>query len=251
MFRILMIFHFLFLISWASGQALNPYAQKGDRMYRDSNYVGAEEAYRKANAENPSFNFQYNLANSLYQQGRIKEAQSAYEKSISNSSTTPQQLSSAYYNLGNTNFHNKAYDKSIEAYKESLKLNPKDAAAKINLAQAKRMKVQQQQQEQQQQQQNKQQEQKQQDQKPQDQKDKNQQEQKNQPQNEKNADQKKIDNSQDDPKEKKEDQGGTEEKKLTKEEANQLLKMVEDKDKKVKERLQQQNRKRVPKDKDW
>jgi tetratricopeptide (TPR) repeat protein len=246
-----MIFHFLFLISWASGQALNPYAQKGDRMYRDSNYVGAEEAYRKANAENPSFNFQYNLANSLYQQGRIKEAQSAYEKSISNSSTTPQQLSSAYYNLGNTNFHNKAYDKSIEAYKESLKLNPKDAAAKINLAQAKRMKVQQQQQEQQQQQQNKQQEQKQQDQKPQDQKDKNQQEQKNQPQNEKNTDQKKIDNSQDDPKEKKEDQGGTEEKKLTKEEANQLLKMVEDKDKKVKERLQQQNRKRVPKDKDW
>lgn len=251
MFRILMIFHFLFLISWASGQALNPYAQKGDRMYRDSNYVGAEEAYRKANAENPSFNFQYNLANSLYQQGRIKEAQSAYEKSISNSSTTPQQLSSAYYNLGNTNFHNKAYDKSIEAYKESLKLNPKDAAAKINLAQAKRMKVQQQQQEQQQQQQNKQQEQKQQDQKPQDQKDKNQQDQKNQPQNEKNEDQKKIDNSQDDPKEKKEDQGGTEEKKLTKEEANQLLKMVEDKDKKVKERLQQQNRKRVPKDKDW
>ena len=246
MFRILLVFHFLFLISRASGQALNPYAQKGDRMYRDSNYVGAEEAYRKANAENPSFNFQYNLANSLYQQGRIKEAQSAYEKSISNSSTTPQQLSSAYYNLGNTNFHNKAYDKSIEAYKESLKLNPKDAAAKINLAQAKRMKVQQQQQEQQQQQQNKQQEQKQ-----EDQKEQNQQDQKNQPQNEKNEDQKKIDNSQDDPKEKKEDQGETEEKKLTKEEANQLLKMVEDKDKKVKERLQQQNRKRVPKDKDW
>ena len=244
MFRILLVFHFLLLSSMASGQALNPYAQKGDRMYRDSNYVGAEEAYRKANAENPSFNFQYNLANSLYQQGRIKEAQSAYEKSISNSSTSPQQLSSAYYNLGNTNFHNKAYDKSIEAYKESLKLNPKDAAAKINLAQAKRMKVQQQQQEQQEQ--NKQQEQKQ-----QDQKDQNQQEQKNQQQNEKNADQKKIDNSQDDPKEKKEDQGGTEEKKLTKEEANQLLKMVEDKDKKVKERLQQQNRKRVPKDKDW
>ena len=244
MFRILLVFHFLFLISRASGQALNPYAQKGDRMYRDSNYVGAEEAYRKANAENPSFNFQYNLANSLYQQGRIKEAQSAYEKSISNSSTSPQQLSSAYYNLGNTNFHNKAYDKSIEAYKESLKLNPKDAAAKINLAQAKRMKVQQQQQEQQEQ--NKQQEQKQ-----QDQKEQNQQEQKNQQQNEKNADQKKIDNSQDDPKEKKEDQGGTEEKKLTKEEANQLLKMVEDKDKKVKERLQQQNRKRVPKNKDW
>ena len=169
MFRILLVFHFLLLSSMASGQALNPYAQKGDRMYRDSNYVGAEEAYRKANAENPSFNFQYNLANSLYQQGRIKEAQSAYEKSISNSSTTPQQLSSAYYNLGNTNFHNKAYDKSIEAYKESLKLNPKDAAAKINLAQAKRMKVQQQEQ----QQQNKQQEQKQQDQKDQNQQEQN------------------------------------------------------------------------------
>jgi len=45
--------------------------------------------------------------------------------------------------------------------------------------------------------------------------------------------------------------GGNEEKNLTKEEANQLLKMVEDKDKKVKERLQQQNRKRVPKNKDW
>jgi len=38
---------------------------------------------------------------------------------------------------------------------------------------------------------------------------------------------------------------------LKKEEAEQLLKMVDDKDKKVKEKLQRMNRQKAKKEKDW
>ena len=101
------------------------FALKGDKFFRDSAFMEAEESYRKANELRPEFKYQYNIGNSLYNQGRTKEAADYYEKSIS-SSNSEAIKSKAYYNLGNSHFNQKQYDKSIEAYKESLKRNPND-----------------------------------------------------------------------------------------------------------------------------
>ncbi|HXH17904.1 MAG TPA: tetratricopeptide repeat protein, partial [Chitinophagales bacterium] len=46
----------------------------------------------------------------------------------------------AYHNLGNTYLDAGQYDKSIEAYKNALRLNPNDMDTKYNLAYAQRMK---------------------------------------------------------------------------------------------------------------
>ena len=66
------------------------------------------------------------------------------------------QIAAAFHNLGNALMEEKQYEKSIEAYKQSLKSNPKDDETRYNLAVAQYMlRQQQKQQQQQQQQQNK------------------------------------------------------------------------------------------------
>ena len=58
--------------------------------------------------------------------------------------------SNAYHNLGNAYFNQQKYKESIEAYKNSLRLQPKDMQTKQNLAQAQMMLRQQEQQQEQQ-----------------------------------------------------------------------------------------------------
>ena len=64
------------------------------------------------------------------------------------------EIASAFHNVGNALMEEKNYEKSVEAYKNSLKANPKDDDTRYNLAVAQYlMKKQQEQQKQQQQQQ--------------------------------------------------------------------------------------------------
>ena len=228
------------------------YSIKGDKLYKDSNYVESEEAYRKANEIKPEFKNQYNIANSLFQQGRTKEAAESYEKSLQQSQDNANK-SKAFYNLGNAFFNQKEYDKSIKAYQEALTLNPKDKEAKQNLVLAKRQKQIQQQQQQQQSDQNKQGEQNKQEQQNQennkDQKDKQKQDQQ---QEEKNK-RKESSSNQDKEKDKNKNQSAEEEKKdqMNKDQAEQLLRMVDDRDKKIRERLQKSQSKSPKRAKDW
>ncbi|MFZ1257783.1 MAG: tetratricopeptide repeat protein, partial [Saprospiraceae bacterium] len=89
------------------------FSTKGDRLYKDSNYTDAEESYRKANDLKPEFKNKYNIANSLYQQGRTKEAGDYYEKSLQEAESDKAK-SKAFYNLGNAYFEQKNYEKSIQ-----------------------------------------------------------------------------------------------------------------------------------------
>ena len=57
-----------------------------------------------------------------------------------------QKLSKAYHNLGNSFFVLEQYDKAIEAYKQSLRLNPSDNETRYNLVKAMQQQKQQQQQ---------------------------------------------------------------------------------------------------------
>ena len=74
----------------------------------------------------------YNIGNSLYSQGRTKEAISAYESAVQLEDRRMNKARNAYYNLGNSYFAEKNFEKSIDAYKEGLKLNPSDIQAKQN-----------------------------------------------------------------------------------------------------------------------
>lgn len=164
------------------------YLRSGNKLYNDSLFIKAEVDYRKALEINPkSTDAMFNLGNALLMQQKAKEAMEQYE-SVSKIEKDKSKLAQIYHNMGVILQSSKQYPQCIEAYKESLRNNPKDDETRYNLALAQKLlKDQQQQQQQQNQDQQQQQQQEQQqdqqeqnkDQQEQDQKDQQQQQQQN------------------------------------------------------------------------
>ncbi len=172
-------------VSVSAQKAERDFIRKGNRFFKDSVYVDAEVNYRKALEANPQSTVSmFNLGNTLTQQNKLQEAMEQYvgatkvEKGKSN-------LAQIYHNMGVIFHSQKDYAKAVEAYKQSLRNNPKDDETRYNLALAQKMlKDQQQDQQNQNQDQNKQDQQKEQDKKDQnkqDQKQNQDQQQKSQP----------------------------------------------------------------------
>ena len=190
-------FYILSLLLVASaGQVLaqqktdRDYLRSGNKLYNDSLFIKAEVDYRKALEVNPkSTDAMFNLANALLMQQKAKEAMEQYQ-SVSKIEKDKEKLAQIYHNMGVILQSSKQLPQCIEAYKESLRNNPKDDETRYNLALAqKQLKDQQQdqqnqdQQEQQQQKKEEQEQQQNQDQQEQDQKDQQQQNQQQQQQN--------------------------------------------------------------------
>jgi Ca-activated chloride channel family protein len=109
---------------------------KGNRAFLKDDFVQAEVLYKKAlelDAEN--LQAKYNLANAVYKQERFDEALELY-KLTSENFQSKKDKANAYHNLGNVHLSKKEYEKSIEAFKKALKLNPTDEETRYNLAYA-------------------------------------------------------------------------------------------------------------------
>ena len=205
------------------------YLRSGNKLYNDSLFIKAEVDYRKALDINPkSTDAMFNLGNALLMQQKVKEAMEQYE-SVSKVEKDKSKLAEIYHNMGVILQSAKQYPQCIEAYKESLRNNPKDDETRYNLALAQKMLKDQQQNQQNQDQQQQQQEQKEdkqeqnQDQQEQDQKNQQQQQQQQQNKNE-----------------------------MSKENAQQLLNAVMQDEKNVQEKVKKQIQIQGKKlDKDW
>ena len=124
----------LVAVSASAQKAERDYIRKGNRFFKDSVYVDAEVNYRKALEVNPKSTVSmFNLGNTLTQQNKLQEAMEQYvgatkiEKDKSN-------LAQIYHNMGVIFHSQKDYAKAVEAYKESLRNNPKDDETRYNLA---------------------------------------------------------------------------------------------------------------------
>lgn len=213
------------------GQSQHKMLRNGDLMYDQGEFLAAEEAYRKASEAKESAQAQYNIGNAIYNQERYDEAVKHFE-AAAESASDPQLKSQAFHNLGNTHFKAQALDKSVEAYKQALKLNPSDIDTKKNLTLALQKLQQQQQQQQQQQEGDNQQEQ---------QKEEQQQEQPQQPQDQQQQQQQ----QEEQPRPQESDQD------LTKEEAEELLRIIDAEDSKVQEKLRKSSGNPAKPKKDW
>lgn len=204
--------------------------RKGNRMYNNSVYENAEVNYRKALEINPKSTVaMYNLANTLMQQNKLQEAMEQFAGAAKVEKEKPN-LAQIYHNMGVIFQSQKDYAKAIEAYKESLRNNPKDDETRYNLALAQKLlKDQQQDQQNQDNQQNQQKQEEKQDQ------------QQNQQQNQNN------DQQQEPPQQQKQDN------QMSKENAEQLLNSVmqDEKDVQDKVKKQQQVIKGNRLEKDW
>lgn len=205
--------------------------RKGNRLYNDSVYVDAEVNYRKALEVNPKSTVSmYNLANTLMQQNKLQEAMEQYAGAAKVEKEKPN-LAQIYHNMGVIFQSQKDYAKAVEAYKESLRNNPKDDETRYNLALAQKL-LKDQQQDEQNQDQNQQNQQKQ---------EEKQDQQQNQQQNQNN------DQQQEPPQQQKQDN------QMSKENAEQLLNSVmqDEKDVQDKVKKQQQVIKGNRLEKDW
>lgn len=133
------------------------YLRSGNKLYKDSLFVKAEVDYRKALELNPkSADAMYNLGNALMMQEKAKEAMEQFD-AASRLEKDKKKLAQIYHNMGVILQSSKQLPQCIEAYKQSLRNNPKDDETRYNLALAqKQLKDQQQNQQNQDQQQNKQ-----------------------------------------------------------------------------------------------
>lgn len=136
------------------------YLRSGNKLYNDSLFIKAEVDYRKALEINPkSTDAMFNLANALLMQQKAQEAMEQYQ-SVSKIEKNKEKLAQIYHNMGVILQSSKQLPQCIEAYKESLRNNPKDDETRYNLALAQKQLKDQQQDQQNQDQQQQQQEQK-------------------------------------------------------------------------------------------
>ena len=115
------------------------YIRKGNRLFNDSLFLQAEVNYRKALELNPnSTEALYNLGNTLSQQGKLKNAMEQYT-AASKSEKNKTKLAKIYHNAGVLYQSAKHYKEAVQAYKQSLRNNPKDDETRYNLALAMKM----------------------------------------------------------------------------------------------------------------
>jgi tetratricopeptide (TPR) repeat protein len=195
------------------------FLREGDRLYRQKETVAAEEAYRKALEKSASPKAWYNLGNAVYNQGRFEESANNFQQSIDKTNNTSQKAN-AYYNLGNALYQKGNFKGSIDAYKQALRIKPGDQETQHNLSVA----LKKQQQKEQQQQENKQ-----------------KQDQQKQDQDQKNSN----------PNKNQQEQGENSQRKLSKEEAEALLNIMDEEEKKVQSKLRQAGKTNSQVKKDW
>ena len=134
---------FALLLSLSLGtfaqKAERDYIRKGNRLFKDSVFVDAEVNYRKALEVNPKSTVSmYNLGNTLSQQQKFKDAMEQYV-AATQIEKDKAKLGQIYHNMGVLFQSGKDYQKAVEAYKMSLRNNPKDDETRYNLALAQKL----------------------------------------------------------------------------------------------------------------
>jgi len=139
----------------AFAQGERKFIRQGNREFEKQKYSESEISYRRAVDKNKgSADAVFNTGDALYKQVKYEDAGKQFVESHRMNEDRDKKAASMY-NLGNSMLKSGKLKESIEAYKNSLRLNPGNMQAKYNLAWAQdRLKEQEQQQQQQQNQQN-------------------------------------------------------------------------------------------------
>lgn len=209
----------------------------GNREFKKGEFREAELDYKRALEEDStSVTAKYNLGNALYKTESYSEAE-LYLKGLGDSlkSVSASKASDCFHNSGNLALKQKKYQEAVDAYKESLRLEPDNFETKSNLAYAQKMLKEQQQQQNQQ-----------------DQQDQNQQQNQNQDQQD-NRDQ---DNQQDQNRnqDQQDNQNQQNQPQITPQAAQQMLQAIEDKEKQTQDKVKKvkaQQQKSKEKEKNW
>ena len=136
----------ILLISVLSGfslsaqKAVRKNIKQGNRAYNEQKYEQAAQKYEQAIKLNPNaLEANYNLGNTLYKQNEWDKSIEQQNHYLMLEKENPVKIASAWHNIGNAILHKKDLEKSMEAYKMALRINPNDDEARYNLAVVQKM----------------------------------------------------------------------------------------------------------------
>jgi len=114
--------------------------RKGNKEYNQQKFSEASAFYERAVKENPSSKeATFNLANTFYKKKEWDKAIEQYNHFISLEQEHPEEAAAGWHNIGNAMLQKKDLEKSMEAYKMALRLNPQDDETRYNLAVVQKM----------------------------------------------------------------------------------------------------------------
>lgn len=123
----------------ANAQQERKFIRSGNKQFVKGDFVSAEVDYLRAlDKDSTSYAAIFNLGDALYKQQKYEDALARFSV-LAADSINVEKRPAAFYNVGNTHFEMKKYEEAIEAYKNSLRMNPSDTLAKFNLAYAQLM----------------------------------------------------------------------------------------------------------------
>lgn len=113
--------------------------RRGNEAFSKGEYAAAADLYsrsRKKNPDNPSTGF--NLGAALYRMGYNDSVRHVLQE-VLKQNPSKELAAKTWHNLGNSYLAERKPREAIEAYKNALKLNPRDEDTRYNLAYAQRM----------------------------------------------------------------------------------------------------------------
>jgi tetratricopeptide (TPR) repeat protein len=135
-----LITYYLILVSLViNAQEKDKFLPKGNDFFKDKNYAEAEANYRISQSKfAKKAKSSYNLGTSIYKQNQSAEAKYHFAKAIQSAKLKPEKFL-GFHNLGNSLMKEKDYSGAVEAYKNALRNNPNDEQTRYNFALAKKM----------------------------------------------------------------------------------------------------------------
>lgn len=121
----------MLLVAGSSFAGIKSKVNKGNKLYNKQKFEEALSKYRDAETdepENPVLHF--NVGDALYKTEKYEEAIKEFEKATYSRDIELQAKS--YYNTGNCLYRQDKLPESVQYYKKCLELNPDDEDAKFN-----------------------------------------------------------------------------------------------------------------------
>lgn len=113
--------------------------RSGNKLYKQEKYIPALENYSQSGKRNPSDPRPiFNSGDALYRMEQYDQSAQAFS-ALTRPQLPPELRSAAFYNLGDILIQKQQIKEAIAAYRDAVTLNPKDPAARHNLAVALRM----------------------------------------------------------------------------------------------------------------
>ena len=139
-YGLLLLLLMLLPLSVSAQKDVRKSIRKGNKEYARQKFPEATILYEKALSENASSKeATFNLANTLYKQKGWDKSIEQYNHFISLEQENPAEASAGWHNVGNALLQKKELQKSMEAYKMALRLNPQDEETRYNLAVVQKM----------------------------------------------------------------------------------------------------------------